>query len=58
MGGNMGNESFINAVIDKYTVEDIMNLLNVDDEYIIRRFLKPLILSNKNMFNDVYDMEG
>lgn len=52
----MGNESFINAVIDTYTVEDIINLLNVDDEYIIRRFLKPLILSNRELF-DVYDME-
>lgn len=56
MGGNMGNESFINTVIDTYTVDDIMNLLNVDDEYIIRRFLKPLILSNRELF-DVYDME-
>lgn len=52
----MGNESFINTVIDTYTVDDIMNLLNVDDEYIIRRFLKPLILSNRELF-DVCDME-
>lgn len=53
----MGNESFINAVIDTYTVEDIMSILNVDDEYIIRRFLKPLILAHKEMFDDAVDME-
>ena len=52
----MGNETFINSVIDTYTVEDIMNLLNVDDEFIIRLFLKPLVLANRELF-DVCDME-
>ena len=54
----MGNESFINAVCDVYTVEDIMNLLNLDDEYIIKHFLKSLILSHRERFVDVCDMEG
>ena len=53
----MGNESFINAVCDVYTVEDIMNLLNLDDEYIIKHFLKSLVLSHRDEFVDVYDME-
>lgn len=54
----MGNESFINAVCDVYTVEDIMNLLNIDDEYIIKHFLKSLVLKNKDKFVDICDMEA
>jgi len=54
----MGNESFINAVCDVYTVEDIMNLLNLDDEYIIKHFLKSLVLSHRDEFVDICDMEA
>lgn len=53
----MGNETFINAVCDVYTVEDIMNLLGLDDEDIIKRYLKSLVLANRDKFVDVYDME-
>lgn len=53
----MGNESFINAIVDTYSVEDVMEILGLDDEFVIRRCLKSLILANRERFTDIYDME-